>query len=185
MEHYISNAAAQAIIDKVMVPLFRSGDFAGGLRAGLLPLMDDARKFQIRDPSPSVEAAAQTPDPRCTFLTAQVASAVLHGPAKLWPYGSWCNWHLVDDHFVSFIHFEVHEGVTMFTADPMNHEIVKDVGESAFWYSAPGAYRLDAYAKHRVVSVWIYGSYAPSGETMPINDRSGCAAVAADILRHP
>jgi uncharacterized protein len=51
MEQYISNATAQTIIDKAMVPAFRMGDFAGGLRAGLLPLMDEARKFQIRDPS--------------------------------------------------------------------------------------------------------------------------------------
>jgi len=51
MEKYISDERAKAIIDTTMVPFFRNGDFAGGLRAGLLPLMDDARKFQIRKPS--------------------------------------------------------------------------------------------------------------------------------------
>lgn len=50
MEKYISNERAMAIIDNSMVPFFRNGDFAGGLRAGLLPLMDDARKFQVREP---------------------------------------------------------------------------------------------------------------------------------------
>jgi uncharacterized protein len=52
MEKYISDARANAIIDNSMVPFFRNGDFAGGLRAGLLPLMDDARKFQVRKPMP-------------------------------------------------------------------------------------------------------------------------------------
>jgi uncharacterized membrane protein YgcG len=179
MEQYISNATAQAIIDKAMVPAFRKGDFAGGLRAGLLPLMDDARKFQIRDQTPSLETA-QTSNPWCTRLTAQVASNVLHGPAQfVIESRGFCTWERVGDPAAK-IQFKVEENVTSFGVnDRVPHEIVKDVGESAFWYSSEsGFHLLEAYAKHTKVVVWIY---VHSG--LPINDRSGCAAIATDILR--
>ncbi|HEX5768368.1 MAG TPA: TPM domain-containing protein, partial [Burkholderiales bacterium] len=47
MESYISNAKAQSIIDTVMVPAFRKGDFAGGLQLALEELMKEARRFVV------------------------------------------------------------------------------------------------------------------------------------------
>ena len=51
MERYISDPIAKSIIVETMTPAFHTGDFAGGLRAGLMRLMDEARKYRIRDPS--------------------------------------------------------------------------------------------------------------------------------------
>jgi len=104
MEQYISNATAQAIIDKAMVPAFRMGDFAGGLRAGLLPLMNEARKFQIPDPNPSVEAteaalagAGQFAAKPCSLVRASVASSILGqvmavAPAETVHVPGQCEW---------------------------------------------------------------------------------------------
>lgn len=50
MEHYVSNAQAQSIIDMTMVPAFKKGDFAGGMEAGLGQLMVLARKFVVHPP---------------------------------------------------------------------------------------------------------------------------------------
>ena len=47
MEKFISNAAAQSIINNSMVPAFRKGDYAGGLHAGLEQLMSEGRKFVV------------------------------------------------------------------------------------------------------------------------------------------
>jgi uncharacterized protein len=46
-ERYISNATAQAIIRRAMVPAFRRGDYAGGLHAGLEELMREGRGFVV------------------------------------------------------------------------------------------------------------------------------------------
>lgn len=53
MERYISNAMAQEVIDRDMVPAFRRRDFAGGVQTGLRTLMEEARKFQVVLPSPA------------------------------------------------------------------------------------------------------------------------------------
>ena len=50
MEAYITNEQAHAILDEAMLPAFRQGDYAGGLRAGLARLMELARKYRITDP---------------------------------------------------------------------------------------------------------------------------------------
>lgn len=50
LERYISNATAKEIIEKDMVPALRKGDYAGGLRAGLQELMEEARRYRIADP---------------------------------------------------------------------------------------------------------------------------------------
>lgn len=50
MQHYISDAAARGIIERDMIPAFRRGDFAGGVRAGLMALMEKARKYRIVRP---------------------------------------------------------------------------------------------------------------------------------------
>jgi uncharacterized protein len=47
-ERYISNSKAQAIIANAMVPAFRRGDYAGGLRAGVEELMREGRRFVVR-----------------------------------------------------------------------------------------------------------------------------------------
>ena len=47
MERYISDEQAKEIIDQVMIPAFRKGDFAGGLEAGLKQLMTEARRFTV------------------------------------------------------------------------------------------------------------------------------------------
>jgi uncharacterized protein len=50
MENYISDGSAKSIIDGAMVPLFRTGDIDGGIRAGLSKLMEEAREYRIADP---------------------------------------------------------------------------------------------------------------------------------------
>ncbi len=45
MQSYVSYAEARAIIDEAMAPAVRSGDFAGGLEAGLRRLMAQGRRF--------------------------------------------------------------------------------------------------------------------------------------------
>ena len=57
MESYVSNAKAQSIIDTVMVPAFRKGDFAGGLQ---LALRSEASR-SCRMSTPATEIA-----PSCT-----------------------------------------------------------------------------------------------------------------------
>lgn len=50
MEKYISNETAKSIIDGVMLPAFRKGDYAGGLEAGLEQLMGLGRRFVVPPP---------------------------------------------------------------------------------------------------------------------------------------
>jgi|SRR5579862_7139021 len=64
MERFISDPVAKSIIEKVMVPSFRRGDIAGGLRAGLMRLMDEARKYQIRNSGLREAPVAQMPSMR-------------------------------------------------------------------------------------------------------------------------
>lgn len=47
MEKFITNATAQSIITSSMLPAFRTGDYAGGLKAGLEQLMLEGRKFVV------------------------------------------------------------------------------------------------------------------------------------------
>jgi uncharacterized protein len=47
MERFISDTDAKAIIDTDMTPAFSQGDFYGGLRKGLLHLMDEGRRFVV------------------------------------------------------------------------------------------------------------------------------------------
>ena len=47
MEKFIPNATAQSIINTLMVPAFRKGDYVGGLKSGLEQLMKEARRFVI------------------------------------------------------------------------------------------------------------------------------------------
>ena len=54
MEKYIPPTRARSIIDKLMLPAFRKGDFAGGLDAGLQELMKEGRKFVVSaEPKPA------------------------------------------------------------------------------------------------------------------------------------
>jgi uncharacterized protein len=46
-EKYIRDQDAESIIAESMVPKFRKGDYAGGLQAGLEPLMSKARAFVV------------------------------------------------------------------------------------------------------------------------------------------
>jgi uncharacterized protein len=48
MERYISHSTAREIIDHAMVPAFKKRDYAGGLRAGLSRLMEQARTYRIQ-----------------------------------------------------------------------------------------------------------------------------------------
>lgn len=45
------DAMAKDIVDQAMAPAVHRGDFVGGLRAGLLKLMEQARRYQISDPA--------------------------------------------------------------------------------------------------------------------------------------
>ena len=47
MERFITDAAAQSIIDVSMRPAFRSGDYAGGFQAALEELMRQGRRFVV------------------------------------------------------------------------------------------------------------------------------------------
>jgi len=47
MERYISDATTQDIMDSIMVPAFRKGNYSAGLEAGLRRLMDEGRKYVI------------------------------------------------------------------------------------------------------------------------------------------
>jgi len=47
MEKFISKAAAQSIIERSMVPSFRKGEYAVGLKAGLEELMKEGRRFVV------------------------------------------------------------------------------------------------------------------------------------------
>jgi uncharacterized protein len=47
MEKYISDAQAKSIIVDTMVPSFKKGNFAKGLKDGLLQIMDKARNFVV------------------------------------------------------------------------------------------------------------------------------------------
>jgi hypothetical protein len=119
----------------------------------------------------------------CRLLSAQVASNVLHGPVKQVGTASACDW--VRDDQTSSLLFTVDDGTGLPAHQgPSKGEIVKDIGESAVWYSDPlfELFELDVYAKHRTITVLI----TKPGATVPvaINDRKGCIAVAADILRH-
>ena len=60
MERYISNATARQIIDYDMRSPFEHGDIAGGLRKGLLELMERARQYKIINPQLSPAAAEQS-----------------------------------------------------------------------------------------------------------------------------
>jgi uncharacterized protein len=61
MERYISNAMAQEVIDRDMVPAFRRRDFAGGVQTGLRTLMEEARKYQVvLPPSPARSGSPKT-----------------------------------------------------------------------------------------------------------------------------
>ncbi len=44
---FISDTTAQSIIDTSMIPAFRRGDYAGGLRLGLERLMQEGRQFVV------------------------------------------------------------------------------------------------------------------------------------------
>jgi uncharacterized protein len=60
MERYITNAMAQDVIDRDMVPAFRHRDFAGGVRAGLLTLMEEARKYRVVLPASPQKSSRST-----------------------------------------------------------------------------------------------------------------------------
>jgi len=47
MERPIGGSAMQSIINHLMVPVFRRGDYAGGLVAGLEELMREGRRFVV------------------------------------------------------------------------------------------------------------------------------------------
>jgi hypothetical protein len=144
--------------------------------------------------SPVLLAATPEPDDPCTLLSLQVATTVLHGPAKLSGYQQpgLCFWQRVDDRFYSikfqYLNFDV--GVK---ANPPSegfykkpYQVVKDLGESAFWISEPGNYQLWVTTKRTAFMIVI--SKSPSsgpgaGAFNPIDDLPGCTAAAADIVR--
>jgi uncharacterized membrane protein YgcG len=47
MEKYISDAQAKSIIVDTIVPSFKKGNFAKGLKDGLQQIMDKARNFVV------------------------------------------------------------------------------------------------------------------------------------------
>lgn len=47
MERYISDEKAASIIKEEMTPAFRRGDFASGIKSGLLELMKEGRKYVV------------------------------------------------------------------------------------------------------------------------------------------
>lgn len=63
VEHYISNAMAEEVINRDVVPLFRRGDFAGGVRVGLMTLMKEARNYRIVLPRSSRTMTMLAPAP--------------------------------------------------------------------------------------------------------------------------
>jgi uncharacterized protein len=60
MERFISDSDAKAILDTDMTPAFSKGDFYGGLRKGLLHLMDEGRRFVV----PAGSITSQSPKAR-------------------------------------------------------------------------------------------------------------------------
>lgn len=47
MTKYVSNAAAQRILDETMFPAFRAGDLKGGLRRGIERLLELCRAYKV------------------------------------------------------------------------------------------------------------------------------------------
>jgi hypothetical protein len=143
---------------------------------------------------PVLPAATPEPDDPCTLLSLQVATTVLHGPAKLSGYQQpgLCFWQRVDDRFYSikFQYLNFDEGVK---ANPPSegfykkpYQVVKDLGESAFWISEPGNYQLWVTTKRTAFMIVISKSTSSgpgAGAYNPIDDLPGCTAVAADIVR--
>ena len=80
LEGAVPDAVAKRVIDDVMVPRFRAGDFPGGLEAATQALMAAARGEAIAVERPPARRGAPHQDPTAALIFAVLFGAVLSTP---------------------------------------------------------------------------------------------------------